>query len=69
MPDLESRVRDAAVALHDAIIEAREQGLRVEWPANQDGLLSIAISETGSYKPDTVPETRVPAVALPTKTE
>lgn len=45
---IETRVREAAVALHDAIREARAAGLRVVWPAAPASLQNIAISATAA---------------------
>jgi hypothetical protein len=47
MHPLEKAVRDAATALHGAIIEARAAGFRVDYPTLVDGLPTIAISQTG----------------------
>lgn len=49
----EDAVRTAAAALKTAIDEAREAGYRVVWPANSNGLLLIAVSETAAVKPPT----------------
>jgi DNA-binding IclR family transcriptional regulator len=51
MSAVENKVRTAANALHDAIKDARAKGYKVEFPHHLDGLLSIAISETGKAKP------------------
>ncbi|NGP18922.1 hypothetical protein [Devosia aurantiaca] len=50
----EKAVRDAAAALHDAIVVAQKTGLHVEWPATVQGLLSISISETAKSEQDAV---------------
>lgn len=47
MKNAEKAVRSAAKDLHDAIDAARKEGLAIAWPHRADGLLSIAISETG----------------------
>lgn len=53
MNSLENAVRDAAAALFDAITKAQSAGLRIDLPSHADGLLSIAISETGkAAKPE-----------------
>ena len=46
----EQRVREAATALHDAITQARADGLHVTWPRTIDDLPSIAVSETAKAK-------------------
>lgn len=46
----ETAVRDAAANLKTAIDYAREHGLAVAFPTNPEGLLGIAISETGRTK-------------------
>lgn len=43
----EQAVRDAALALRDAIADAVAAGYRIDWPSNAAGLDKIAISETG----------------------
>lgn len=52
MKNAEKAVRDAAKDLHDAIATAKKDGLAVAWPHRADGLLSIAISETGKAQAD-----------------
>jgi hypothetical protein len=42
----EKAVRDAATALHGAILDARKAGLHVRWPHTPEDLAAIAISET-----------------------
>lgn len=51
MSKSEAAVREAAVKLHAAIVEARTEGLHVEWPRNPDGLPGIAISATKKAAP------------------
>lgn len=50
MANNEQAVRDAAVALKRAIVEAVAAGYRIDWPNNAAGLDTIAISETGVVK-------------------
>lgn len=52
MSTKEKAVRDAAVALHKAISDAKSAGLAVLWPSSPEGLAGIAISETGEVKAD-----------------
>lgn len=52
MKNAEKAVRDAAKGLHDAIAAAKKDGLAVAWPHRADGLLAIAISETGKAQAD-----------------
>lgn len=46
MRSKEQAVRDTAMALHTAILAARETGLSVQWPHRAEDLPAIAISET-----------------------
>lgn len=46
MTDHETAVREAATALHEAIVAARRSGFVVAWPNYAEGLPGIAISET-----------------------
>jgi hypothetical protein len=46
MNPLEQAVRDAAAALHEAIVAARAGGYRVDYPSLAEGLSGIAVSET-----------------------
>ena len=46
----EKAVRDAAVALFDAIGAARKAGFVVAWPHSAEGLPAIAISETAKVE-------------------
>lgn len=48
----EKAVRDAAAALHSAIVAAKGSGLVVTWPSNPDGLLHLSISETARATAD-----------------
>lgn len=52
MKNAEKAVRDAAAALHDAIIAAKRVGLNVTWPSRPDGLLTIPVSETAKANED-----------------
>lgn len=56
MADLESNVRAAATALHDAIVAAQAAGYLVPFPRMLDELNRIAISETGKVKPAETPK-------------
>lgn len=47
----EQTVREAALALQNAIADAVAAGYRVEWPGNAAGLNTIAISETAKVVP------------------
>lgn len=52
----ETKVREAASALLEAVREARAVGLRVDWPGSFDGLGGLGISETGaSADPNAAP--------------
>ncbi|PWE57663.1 hypothetical protein DEM27_00165 [Metarhizobium album] len=42
----ETKIRDAAKALLEAVKEGGAAGLVVQWPTRPEGLASIAISET-----------------------
>lgn len=53
--EIETRVREAATALHDAILDARAAGLRVTWPAAPAALPNIAISATAAAAPTVEP--------------
>lgn len=46
--NVETTVRDAAVALLAAITQARKAGYVVQWPDTPDDLARIAVSETAS---------------------
>jgi len=61
---LETRVREAAIVLHDAILEARAAGLRVVWPAAPAALPNIAISATASATSATPPDAGPIAAAV-----
>ncbi|MBX4944639.1 hypothetical protein [Rhizobium binae] len=58
----EQRVREAAAALHDAITDARSEGLTVTWPRTVDDLPSIAVSETAKAKTAPATEAAKPKV-------
>lgn len=59
MSDIETKVRASAMALHDAIKEARAAGYKVDLPHQVDGLPGIAVSETAKVtKPDLDPTPR-----------
>lgn len=45
MSNREKAVRDAAAALHDAIVAARKDGLHITWPSRPEDLPAIAVSE------------------------
>jgi hypothetical protein len=55
MATKEQAVRDAAGALKSAIAEATAAGYRVAWPANADGLDSIAVSATAATVEEPAP--------------
>jgi hypothetical protein len=61
--EIETRVREAAAALHDAILDARRAGLRVQWPAAPAGLQHIAISATARASAAAVDADPAPAAA------
>ena len=48
----EKAVRDAAAALHAAIVAAKDAGLVVTWPSKPEGLLHLNISETARSNAD-----------------
>lgn len=52
MSTKEKAVRDAALALYEAIIAARKAGLVVAWPGSVEGLCNISISETARANAD-----------------
>lgn len=55
MANHEQAVRDAAVALKTAIVEAEKAGYRVNLPAQVGDLDKVAISETGKVAPEERP--------------
>lgn len=63
MSNIENKVRTSAQALHDAIVEARAAGYKVELPHQVDGLPSIAVSETGRAQRSSVEVAAKPADA------
>lgn len=55
----EQRIREAAAALHEAILDGKAHGLHVTWPRSADDLATIAVSATAKAKP-AAPEAEKP---------
>ena len=49
----DQNVRDAAQALHEAIVAAEAEGHHVQWPRRAGDLPGIAVSEMG-HRPATI---------------
>lgn len=76
MTQIEKAVRDAAMALHDAIMAARKAGYRVDYPNQVEGLPGIPVSDTAKTHPhpivhvsggDVTPEVAAKATAAAQK--
>lgn len=50
----EKAVRDAAAALQQAVVDARDDGYHVEWPRRFEDLAFIAVSEGGNSKTNVI---------------